>query len=328
MLGLFRNNQSTTVFLLALYIGVLHLPAMLGWVTPVGPLTHSGGLLFHQLFDWAAVNPKASAISAALLVFLQALLVNSLADTFRMMPDRNWFPGALYALASSAVPAFHFISPELVAVTFLPVAFRNSFRVYKKTVAFGSIFNSAFWITVAVLFYPPAVLCLPAAFAAQFNLRSFSTREQMVFLTGVFVPFFLALTGFFWHDQASEYLQRQFTAWMGFPALELPQNAYGWLRIGVLGALLAVALMGFNIYYFKQLIQVQKYITILYWFLFAGILASIFQPEPRPEYFLLTMPTLGIFLSFWFQSSRNTFMIEFFHLALLVAVFGMQFFPR
>ncbi len=239
MLTLFRNNQSTTVFLLALYAGVLHLPALLGWVQPPEKLAEGdGGLLYQTFFGRADRNVTFSAISAAVLVFLQALLVNRLADTFRIMDDRNWLPGALYVLAASCVPDFLFLSPALVAATFIPIASLRIFSVYKQTVAYGAVFDSAFWITVASFVHPPAIWGLAVSYFGLFSLRSFPAREQFVFLTGILAPIVLAVAGYFWVDQAADFWQMQLSRWAYLPAFSLGLDLYGSLKLTLVGLLL------------------------------------------------------------------------------------------
>lgn len=329
MLQLFRNNQSTTVFLLALYVALLRLPAMLGWLSPpVGPGEALGGLLFRDVFGWADGNTQLSAIGAAVLVFIQALLVNRLVDTYRMMDDRNWLPGMFYALAASAVPDFHFITPELVGITFVPIALMRLFQVYKQSLAYSGIFDGAFWTTIGVLFYPPAVWFLPVAYFALFNLRSFPAREQLVFLTGILAPSFLALTGYFWFDQGGAFINTQLSRWVFIPGFHWPNDLYSSLKTALLGLFIALNLVGFNLFYHKRLIQIQKYITILYWFMFAGLAATFFQSTVRSGPFLLLMPTTGIFLAYWFQATRNTALLEIFHFTLLAVIFFIQFFPH
>lgn len=327
MLSLFRNNQSTTVFLLALYVAALRLPAILGWVQPEQLGEGDGGLLYQSLFGWADGNRTWSAIVAAGIVFVQALLVNRLADTYRLMDDRNWLPGTLYALAASAVPEFLFVSPALVAVTFVPIALQRIYSVYKQTLAFGAIFDGAFWITVAIFFHPPAFWGLPMAYFALFSLRAFPLREQFVFFTGILSPLILASAGFFWFDQAGTFWEMQWTRCLFWPSVGLSGELRALLEVGLMVILLLACLLGFNIYYHKRLIQVQKYISILYWYFFAGVLATVFQFELRLESLMLVMPTVGIFLAYLFQATRNIPMTELAHLALFAIVYLLQFFP-
>ncbi len=115
-------------------------------------------------------------------VMLQALMVNWLVDEFRLMSDRNWFPGLFYVLVTSILPEFLFISAPLVAATFVPISLRKVFKSYKSMQATPLVFDAALWMSVAALFYPPALMLLLAAYSGIMVMRSFQVREQLVFL--------------------------------------------------------------------------------------------------------------------------------------------------
>ncbi|MEO6759329.1 MAG: hypothetical protein ABIO24_07730, partial [Saprospiraceae bacterium] len=108
MLALFRNNQLSTFALLALYTALLHASALLGYGHPVPGTGAEGGVLYRDWFSWVEGREQISAIAAVVLVLLQALLVNNLADQFRLLGDRNWLPGLFYVLAASCLPDFLF----------------------------------------------------------------------------------------------------------------------------------------------------------------------------------------------------------------------------
>ncbi|MCC6462442.1 MAG: hypothetical protein IT260_18385 [Saprospiraceae bacterium] len=326
MLALFRNNQTTTSLELALYVVILHLPAMVGWVPMPEGLSSRGGLLFGDVLGWAITNPKLSALAATALVFGQAVLLNLLADRYRMMDDRNWIPGLMYALVASSIPDFQFLSPALLGATFIPIALLRLYGVYKQNLAFGAIFDTAFWLSLGCLFHPPVAWCLVPAFMGFFNLRSFSAREQVIFMTGIFVPVFLGFTLYFWLDQPGAFWVSQFREglainWFSFSGHALATQ----LKFGLVAAMLLVVVLGFNVYYFKKLIQVQKYITILFWFLLANLVAALIHGGLRPEYFLLLMPSVAMFFAYAFLSLRNAIMAEVLHLVLLAAVFYLMF---
>lgn len=131
MLLFFRNIQFTTGISLALYVGLLHFAALTGHIQPASTFPDAG-FPYDGLAGWATNQPFWSAVSAAVLVFLQALIVNGMADSFRLMNDRNWLPGLGYALAASALPDFQFLSPPLIAATFVALAVRTIFLTYKS----------------------------------------------------------------------------------------------------------------------------------------------------------------------------------------------------
>lgn len=324
MLAFFRNNESFTVFLLAAYIAVLRLPALLGWVAPPEGEEAPGGWLYLWLLGGLGATPLWSAITATGLVFVQAFMVNRLADKYRMAEERTWLPGMFYGLAASCVPDFLFLSPALVATTFLPLGLWRLFSVYRRPLAFSAIFDAAVWFTLAALFYPPATWFILVGYVGFFALRSFSVREQMVYAVGVLAILIVAQATLFWYDRLGDFWSIQLANLFAWPQLALPQALRSRLSVGMIGLLLLIVALGFNLYYYKRVIQLKKYIDLLYWFLLAGTLSAFFRPGSTLDGFLLCMPSAGIFLSYLFQASRNNPLMELFHLALFAAAIGVQ----
>lgn len=328
MLALFRNNESFTVFLLAAYIGVLRLPAILGWVAPPEGEEAPAGWLYLWLLGGLGAAPLWSAIAAAGLVFVQALMVNRLANKYRMAEERTWLPGMLYGLMTSCVPDFLFLSPALVATTFLPLGLWRLFSVYRRPLAFSAVFDAAIWFTLATLFYPPASWFILVGFLSFFTLRSFSVREQMVYAVGVGAILIIAQAALFWYDRLEDFWAIQIANLIAWPQVSIPQDIHSRLSIGMMGLLLFIVAFGFNLYYHKRAIQIRKYIDILYWFLLAGVVSAFFRPSSTLDGFLLCGPTAGIFLSYLFQASRNNPLMELSHLVLFVAALMVQLSDR
>jgi len=327
VLALFRNNQISTVVLLAIYVALTHASALLGYVQPTYGVGSEGGVLYRDWFGWAATLPRFSAIAAALLVLFQALLINNLADQFRLLADRNWLPGLFYALAAACLPDFLFLSPPLVAVTFVPMALRRIFQAYKVPNATALVFDAGWWATLGSLFYPPVLFLLIAAYAGVNIMRSFNLREQMVYLTGVFVALFLAWLWYFWTDRGQVFWAVQFDGLFGLYKFSTTMDTERILKTLVIAILLCTVVLSINTYFYRKLIQAQKSVTILYWFLFVGGAVILLQDDPLPAHLLLIMPSVGIFMSLSFFALRNRFIAEIFHFALLGVVLFIQFMP-
>jgi hypothetical protein len=324
----FRNNQFTTFIPLALYVVLTHMAALLGAVQAGEMQQANGGLLYDALFGWAAQQPFFSALAAAALVFLQSLQVNRLADEFRLLSDRSWLPGLFYALAASSLPDFLFLSPPLVAVTFLPVTLRRIFQSYQKSVGAAYVLDAALWVTVGSLFYPPVIFLLTAAVAGVLVMRSFSFREQWVFFTGVLVPIVLCWLGFFWADRGTAFLFGQFEGLFGLYRFGTEWNAQTILKAALLIAALLFVLFNSGRFYYRKLIQAQKCVTVLYWFLGVAAAVALLQGDVLPAHFVLLMPSAGIFLSMIFSAMRNRMLAEIAHLLLLGFVMFIQYLPN
>jgi hypothetical protein len=327
LLFLFRNNRITSAIPLALFVLLTHAPALLGYAQAARLAPEQEGVLYQWLCGWLTEYPRLSALFAALLVFVQALLVNNLADEFRILEDRSWLPALLYAWCTALLPDFLFMSAPLAAATFIPVAVRRICKIYKAKKATSLIFDSGFWIAVAVLLYPSAAF-LPLGMLIGVNImRSFGLRDQWVFVSGTVAAFALAFMACFWEDQGGLFLSRQMSDWLGLyrfqPERQLPALAYSLALL----VLMTYVVLSFGGYYFRRLIETQKYISVLYWVLFGAIAGALLQPAAHWAHYLLAMPAVGILVAMSLAGIRRRLIAEILFLLLLGALGALQFMP-
>jgi hypothetical protein len=326
LLSIFRSNQIFTALPLLLYVCLTHIGALSGHALPEN-VTVPPSMLYYNLFGWVSRNTLLSAWVAVGLVFVQAILINLLADRYRLLQDRNWIVGAAYVLISAAVPDFLYVSPALVATTFVSLSLSNIFNTYKSSKATKDIFDAAFWVGVAALFYPPALYLLVAAFAGLSVMRSFKLQEQLVFFTGVFCPLFLVWLFWFWMDSGAQFRSEQFWQIFSFYHFKPDLHLSTLLKWGLLIFLFILATLSSNSFAGRKGIFVQKMMTTLFWFLTVAALSVFFQNDPMRSHFMLTAPTVGICLAMPANAIRNRMLAELLHLFLLGFILFIQFFP-
>lgn len=323
MLLFFRNNRFTTIFWLALYAALLRSGAFLGWIAPPEPV--QGGMFYYFLFDWLKGNPSASALISWAIVVIQGFMVNFLADRHRLSSERNWLPGAGYVLLASALPEFLFLSPPLVAATFVCASFFSLFKTYKISEAQKIIFDAGFWTGTASLFYPPAAGLLLVSFLAINSMRPFKLREMAVLVLGVLTPFWLGWITAFWFDQGWPFFDNQFYGLFGFIRIEGIQTLHDWLKLAFLFLLIVVIVLNSSLFFRKKLIHIQKRINVLYFYLLAIGIGIIFRNDPNLQYVILATPAMGIFIGLWWEGISRNWMAELFHAFLLLAIFILQY---
>jgi len=328
VLFFFRNNHFSTALPLLLYVVLTHGAALLGKVQADQLALVDGGLLYHAMFGWAKDQAFFSAVAATVLVFFQALQINRLTDEFRLMGERSWLPGLFYALAAACLPDFLFLSPPLVAASFVPIAMRRIFQSYQKLNGAAYVLDAALWTTVGSLFYPPMVFLLIAAIAGVFTMRTFSFKDQWVFVTGILVPLVLGWLGFFWMDQGTAFLEGQFGNLFGLYRFNPELNSYTILKAVLLAAMLLFVLLNSSGFFYRKLIQGQKSVTTLYWFMIVAGAAVLLQGDLLPAHFVLLMPSVGIFFAMTFGAMRNRMIAEISHMILLGFVLFVQYLPN
>lgn len=325
MLVFFRNNQVSTAILLAVFTFLVRIPAILGYVAPDAQPVDGAGMLYEMLFGQLAQNHTLSAVLSAILVFIQGLLVNWLVNKTRVNPERNWLAPLLYVAAVSAIPDFLFLSAPLVAATFLPLTLRLTFQIYKSPDPTLMVFDTGLLTGIGALFYVPALWFFPAVLLGLTHLRSLKVREIVAFFGALLVPEFLGWVYALWHNEGSVFRSIQFGSLWQFWDFHLDSSLSILIRCGLLALLLLTVLFSFNTYYFKRLIQVQKYNNILYWVLLTTCLSAFLRNVPTLEHFVLAGTSIGIFLALSFQNLKNKAIAEVLFFSLIVLIECVMF---
>lgn len=326
VLRFFRSNQIFIAILLLAYLLVIRSGALLGWIKP-SEVPGTGGMLYQSWFGWLADAPVISAWISLALVFLQATVVNFLADEFRILGDRNWFPGLLYGLAASAFPEYLFVSAPLVAATFIPVSIWRIFAAYQKPNVHTAILDSGLWISAGSLFYPQLLWVHLAAFVGFTVVRVFRFREMVVYLLGGLIPLLWSWLWYFWSDNGGAFRDTQWSTLMQISNFQMNWTTGTWLNWSMLALFTVMFLLGLASVSGKKGIQLQKMLSVLFWFLVAGILTTILQRQWNWASWIIAVPSLAILLALGYQAILKKWWVELVHLAVFLFVLVIQYAP-
>lgn len=323
MLSLFRTNQLLYSVFLLIYAAVLRVSHIVlpdeNWA-PSAP-----GLLSDRAYDLLGGYSAWSASVAALLILvIQAAAINAIALRYRLGEASNLFPGVFFVLLCSILPDMMHLSPALMANGFLLIALNEMFSVYKKPAAAAAIFNIGFWIAIASLFSPAYIVFLLLGFTGLNLLRGLSVRERLMMLVGAVLPYFLGGVYLFWTGNLEQGIAQQihkgFSWWAFKPDDGFPVSA----AAVVYGLVILLALINYAGLVFRKTIQVQKYISMLYWMLLIGGATMLVQPGVQIEQWLAVAIPAGILLGFIFTKLPNRW-AESLHLMLFAAILILQY---
>lgn len=309
--------------LLALYILLLRGSA---FVVPISALPEGMGPLANWVYAWIGHSGDVPNITAMVLLLLQAFYLNILVSEHRLATEVSLFPGLFYILVCSLLPAFHYLSPALMANTFFLIVLGEAFSASKKLSAAGEIFNMGFWAAVGALFCPSYLLLGLLAFVTLNILRAFKFSERLMVIIGMFIPYFLLGTYAFWKGQYGDYLAEVKS---GFQLLDFVPTPYinVYIGLGIMGVLVLVSLFSYRNHLLKQNIDVQRKINIVYWgLLIVAAPSFIIQAGLQIDHLLILAPPLGLLLSLNFirMPARTA---EVLHLLIVLLALGLQFAP-
>ncbi len=321
VLALFRTNQFIANIFLLLYALIVRSSVFVHAET----LTLSQPGIFSEiLYQWVSPNSIEGFILATILVFIQAVLINLLVGKNRIAKEISLLPGMFYVLLSSAFSDFLHLSPLILANTFYIIVLLELFSSYRKYSAAAAIFNIGLWAGVGSLFYSSYLFLFILGLASLGILRSFNLKEQLMAISGLITPYILAGTYFFLNDQFSDFWEKQVQNSFGFLDLQGTPDLIFYIKMALLGLLLATLVLSYNNYTKKKNIQQQKYINVLFTGLLLSSLPFLFQANIHLDHLLILVPTAGILLSFNFQNARPP-MAESIHLLLLIGLLVLQF---
>jgi hypothetical protein len=326
LLALFRSNQVTGVIWVFLYATLLYLPAIAGWAAIPVEQPGAGGYLYALLPDILKSPGKFAGVAAFMLALTQSILVYDLAGRYRLVEPRNWLPSLACVLIAASLLDFGYLSAPLLAGSLLPLVFGKLFGMYKKAVVIATVFDIGFLLGLSALIYPPVLLFTIPALLGMRSLRSLSMHERLLVFAGIATPWFLLWTWAFWNDQTAEFWRYNVGALSLSGAIRPPEDLRSWIQLGFTALLAVVVLLSLGGYYFKKLIQTQKYFSIVFWFLLSGIaMQFLFNASYLPAFNLITL-CLGILIGHSLGGIRNALLAEFLHLAMLATVLILQYY--
>lgn len=321
MLALFRTNQIAYSILLLLYAVILRFPY---FTFPYPSDQANDGVLSLFLRDSLASNYLLSGIITLVVVFIQAVLINNLANKYRLFSEMTLFPGLFYILLVSSVQDFLPMSAILLGNTFLILALENLLKIYKNTKCADAIFNIGFWIGTAALFYNAYLIFFFLAFVGLSVLRSFKFKELIMVLCGYILPFLFASAYFFWHDQFQTYWNVHILQQFSFLDFRLTQDWSTYSKLILLAIFFLIGLM--NGYNFDKSSKTRNYMLIIYAALLISGFTFLIQDNVRISHFLIIMAPLSILVTARFLSLSKT-TAEIVHLVFFLAVIFMQIRP-
>ncbi|MCP4442288.1 MAG: hypothetical protein GY810_25550 [Aureispira sp.] len=325
MLGIFRNNQLETGVLVVFYAAIFFTNV---WLQPHIDITiyqDTSNVLGLWIYELIGTSPMILNSVFFVLLLLQAFMLNSVVNNYRLAKRYTFITAICYVLMSNAFVTLDYCSPAFISNTFLILALQNLYPTFSKKVLLGQIFNVGFWVGIASLIYAASGVYILLATIGLLILRPFDLREMLVLLSGYIAPLFLMGVyqfvsddfGAWWqHDIAQHYFTFEFL-WSIDITFYISMGIVG--IVGLWGFLNAPAI------YFKTTTREKKYINIIYLMLIVGGVSLVGQNIIYLQHFSLLVAPLAVLLSLNIQSLKSNGTAEFFHLVLFMAVLSVQY---
>lgn len=296
----------------------IHIPE-LTYGTPVELFINRINIDFPHLSIWGGF-----AIMVLVMVQMQ-----SLNNQYIFIPKRSVLPQILFVVVGFSFLSVQNLTPALVALPIIGLAFSSIFASYRKDYAQGDTFLAAFFMSLAAVIYLPAITFVLTLFFALIIMRPFSWREWIAMLAGFIVP--LAFLGAYILFFDSELLNElsSFDSAKFIPAIPTSITSffgYSFIAINLLAfASSALFLIGWTA---TQKVRTNK-IYLIFFFLIANtFLSYLVIPVVSKDIIVIAALPASYIISVYLLFVRRTFIADAIVTLILMLSILLQLFPE
>ncbi len=321
MLTIFKTKQDLANIFLIPYLILLRLSV---FFSPINVDVQTHGLLTDWMFNEINPNGFSGRFLALFLVFIQAVFINVLANRFRFSRELSLLPGVFYCLFMSLTPEFLSLNGFVLGNTFVILALFFLLDIYKRNdrVA-NNIFSIGLWLGLACLFDYLYVFLFIWAIIGIVTLVRFNFKDILILLIGGFQAVFLFGVYLFYYDKLMPFFQ-DISLHFGWLNFYLGKISSLFLKLGFCFSCLLFVLLMSSYIFRQQNLAIQKFLSILYVYLFViGIGVLFISKIGLEEITLLALPMCVMF-TLIIQKLPSLFG-EFLHLGIVVAALLLQF---
>lgn len=262
-----------------------------------------------------------SVILSFLFMLVQAFIFNRVITGKNMVDRNSQLPGLLYVVLMSSNFGLFGMHPVWFANFILILALDKVLDVFSEEHVYAEVFNVAFLVSIASLFYFPALIFILFLFAALILYFLFNARAILASLMGLGIPYIFMALFYYWFDQLPEKADSFSFPFISVMDVLVLSTPYAWISFGVIGLLTLVSL--FRIYLQglrDKPVRIRKrYQVLLIAFLVAiggYFLSDQYTQVHRAVVFL----PLAAMVSGFFQENQKTFWNELFFTLLIVMI--------
>ena len=324
MPGILRSNNPFNVFLIFFLGIVLRIHVFTDPAAPV--VMPADGFLYVGMVKWLqTIFGKGSIFFpsfAYLLVFLQALLLNTFVNKHKMFGRPNYLTGFAYIILTALRPEWWVFSSALLLNTAIIPVWNNLVSLYKSQTAKSTLFTTGMIIGVTSFFYFPALIFFLLLLVSTLVMRPFRLPEWITGIMGLLVPYYFLLSFSFLTDHWDLKRYLPLPHWGIVP---LQKDKWTFILIIFIALIL---ILGF--YYLlnsmnRLAINSRKAWNLVFYYLVIAAVLPFLSASVDLSYFLLSIPPIAGALANLLFYPQNRLLPNLLALGLVVYVLLLNF---
>ncbi|GAB2704597.1 hypothetical protein GCM10027037_32660 [Mucilaginibacter koreensis] len=325
MIGIFRAYNPLTLIWMALLLFVLrvgyafqlpdqtHFVLLEPYVQSVFPLNYHNFL-----------SPGANVLVAALVVFIQAVLLNYLVNSNNLLGKPSFLPGLMYITVTGLFTDFLVLSPALICNFFLIWMMFKVINLYKAEDAKALSYDLGLLVAAGTLIYFPYIYLIISVWIAIAIFRPFDWRDYMASLIGFATVFFFLAVFYYLNNQLNSFYKIWLPLGTKFPST-VKIDYYDYLVLVPVLIILFLGTFKLQENFFRSYVLIRKVFQLLFFiFLIAG--ASFYvKSRFALSHFVLCAVPVAIFFSYYFLYAGKKWVYESLYIILIAAIIYFQF---
>jgi Family of unknown function (DUF6427) len=302
LIGIFGRKNPSNVILLFFYGLLLRIYYL---KTPLAPVqAKSDGSLYKEMLSILEPAgkqfPALYSILAFILIFSQAISLNTMVNKLRLMNRPNYLPAMSYLLVTACFSQWNQLSSALIVNSLLLWIWSSLNALQQGDRPKAILFNTGFALGLCNFFFSYSFTFGLIIFAALLLYRSFRLNEYLLPILGYATPYYFMLAYRYFTDN---WHWKDYLLHLNFNLPEL-QNTR-WVLAGIF-IILALALAGL---YFvqkqsgKMLIQARKSWMLMLFYLLISLLTPFVNADF--SYWVLCLLPIAAFVACTFMYLRG-----------------------
>lgn len=241
---------------------------------------------------------------STLLIIVQAGIFNRILIRNKAFDESTYLPAFFYMLVASVIPDFMSLSPQLMSMTFILLAFGSVLRRIDNQATDELFLNSGVFVGIATMIHLPSCIFL---FVFLFALIAFSSailRRLLIYLFGFSLSLGLCSSYFYWRGDLVYFYQSFFYYGFTLDANNLVSVNQLLVSLGPLTLIFILTLI--RSFSKARLTNFQQRIQRVLWFVFlGGVICFFLSVNKAALEVVFLIPLISYFLTQYFLLLKN-----------------------
>ena len=304
MLLTFKSNRPYNHLLLLMYGLIIFWPIYIKEIHC--SIQSNSPLLYRRLISSLNITQSTSSIffgiSAIVLLFIQAMLINYIVNKNKLFAKQHYLSGMCFLLFISFYITKLELSPALLSSTLILWILYKLCSLQNMQNPKTDIFNISVVLGLTTLIYTPTLLFILVIFFALIITRPFKFPEWVMVFVGILVPYYFIWSFLFINGIKNSSL-------LPVVDLAIPVIQFTKWEVSINSLIGLLLLIGF-VYTFqnsrKLLFQSRNNWTIIYFYLFIAILSPFLNNNSSiGDFIFILSPICTIGAAFFFYPKKN-----------------------